>query len=207
MDALDIRSRCAHVLNQVNLASFPRIPNDILEIVFLDTIPVPIDDLTPAILRGALPELSLKILAAKYAWNDQISHGCQEDRCTMSSTATLDQFLVEISDILKSNDSARLQDFLVIEPPFSPLYQSMIRELAGNYPKGSDAALEPRCASTVSTAYNAKGEDASFSALVNFLLQYFVFIRDVDVENLLDTYYMLDDLVQYVISPHALFQR
>lgn len=114
-----------------------------------------------------------------------------------SSTPTLDQFLSEISQILHQQDSSKLCDYLVIEPPYGQVYHSMINELRSAYPKGKDPALEVKCSSSLP---DGLGEDnASWGAFTKFMVQYLSFIRDVDVQNLLETYNLLSELVQYVV--------
>lgn len=112
------------------------------------------------------------------------------------ATPTIDQFLSEISRILQAKDGAKLQDYLVIEPPYSNLYNVMIAEMRTIYPKGKkEDSLETKCNSALPSARNGE-DDAPWSAFTKFMVQYFTFLRDVDIQNLLDTYNILSELVQ-----------
>lgn len=111
------------------------------------------------------------------------------------ATPTIDQFLSEISGILQAKDGAKLQDFLVIEPPYSNLYSAMIGEMRTVYPRGKESVLEAKCNSALPLARNGE-DDAPWSAFIKFMAQYFIFLRDVDIQNLLDTYNILSELVQ-----------
>lgn len=110
--------------------------------------------------------------------------------------STVDQFLGEISRLVRESDGPQLQAYLVIEPPYGDLYQVMIRELRQSFSKGNDEALETKCSSLIPEAQGG-GEVASWTAFTKFMVQYLVFIRDVDIQNLLDTYNLLNELVQY----------
>lgn len=106
--------------------------------------------------------------------------------------SVLDQFLSGIADLVKSRDSAKLQDFLQIEPPLPDIYRQMMGELRQSYPHENDAELQRRCEGLVP---RTKG-GSSWSAFPVFMKLYFSFLRDVNVENLLDTYSMLKGLLK-----------
>lgn len=112
----------------------------------------------------------------------------------MAQTPILDQFLGSLAEIVQSRDGAKLQDFLQIEPPLSEIYQRMIEELRQQYPPGpqSDTTLQQRCESLVP---KTKG-GSSWSAFPTFMKLYFSFLRDVNVENLLETYNLLRALLK-----------
>lgn len=113
------------------------------------------------------------------------------------ATPTVDQFLTEISRIVREQNSLQLQDYLVVEPPYGQTYQSMIRELRQVFPKGSETALEAKCEGTIPEA-QGNAETGSWSAFIKFMVQYLTFLRDVNTQNLLETYNLLNELVQYV---------
>lgn len=113
----------------------------------------------------------------------------------MTSTSTLEQFISEISKILREKDALKLQDYLIIEPPYSNIYNAMIGELRHAFPKGTEDRLDAKCSSGLPEARNGE-DDAPWTAFVKFMVQYFCFLRDVNIENLLDTYNLLSDLVQ-----------
>ncbi|KAF2417524.1 hypothetical protein EJ08DRAFT_599955 [Tothia fuscella] len=111
------------------------------------------------------------------------------------STPTIDQFLSEISRFLRLQDGSALQNVLVIEPPYQPAYNSVITELRSTYPTGNEAKLEAKCSQALPEA--REGIDGSpWTAFVKFTAQYFTFLRDVNIERLLDTYNQLSELVR-----------
>lgn len=119
-------------------------------------------------------------------------------------TPTLDKFLDETNNILAVKNGQQLQSYLIIEPPFNDLYNSMISEIRNQYPKGKEEALESKCQRALPQAQEDE-DGSSWSTFVKFIANYFAFIRDVDVKNLLDTYNLLSELQQYVqedISKH-----
>lgn len=112
----------------------------------------------------------------------------------MPGTPTLDRFLSEISRILREKNGLQLQDYLVIEPPYALQYNTMIVELKNGFSKDKPDALEMKCHTALPEARS--GEDSSWTAFIKFIAQYFFFIRDVNINNLLDTYNLLAELVQ-----------
>ncbi|KAG9543781.1 hypothetical protein KCU79_g17344, partial [Aureobasidium melanogenum] len=115
------------------------------------------------------------------------------------ATPTLDQFLSEINRITLSKDSFQLSQYLVIEPPYAPSYNTIINELRKVFPKGSDtdAALEKKITKAVKVIDGGDDvEVASWSAFSRFMVLYFGFLRDVDVGNLLETFGLLSEVLQ-----------
>lgn len=111
------------------------------------------------------------------------------------ATPTVDQFLGEISRLIRDGDGPQLQAYLVIEPPYGNLYHVMIRELRQSFSKGNEEALERKCSSSIPEAQGG-GDVASWTAFTKFMVSYLVFLRDVDIQNLLQTYNLLNELVQ-----------
>lgn len=111
---------------------------------------------------------------------------------TMPPTQTIDQFLSEISSIVREKNGAKLQDYLVIEPPYSNLYAAMVNEMRQNYPRGREGPFEAKCRKVLPT----DEEDAHWNGFIKFMVQYFVFLRDVNIDNLLETYNALSEVVQ-----------
>ena len=110
----------------------------------------------------------------------------------MAATPTIDQFLGEIASIVREKNSIKLQDYLVIEPPYTNLYGEMVIELRRAFPKGREDALESKCSKVLPT----DDDDAQWSAFVKFMVQYFTFLRSVNIDNLLETYNALSEVVQ-----------
>lgn len=108
-------------------------------------------------------------------------------------TPILDQFLRSVAGFVQNRDGAKLQDFLQIEPPLSDIYQQMIQELRRRYPSPQgDNGLLQRCEGLVPRTKGA----SSWTAFPTFMKLYFAFLRDVNVENLLETYNRLRGLVK-----------
>ena len=114
------------------------------------------------------------------------------------TTPTFDQFLLEIARILREKNGAQLQDVLIVEPPWKPLYEATVTELRRVFPASdSQDALEAKCKTVLPPDGGADGE--SWSSFVNFLVRYFSFLRDVDVTHLVETHDMLKALLKLVL--------
>ena len=119
------------------------------------------------------------------------------------ATSTLDKFLSEISNLLRSKNGLKLRDYLVIEPPFAQIYNQLITEIRSTYPKGQEDGLETKCSNALPEARDGVDGSASWTAFIKFMVQYFNFLREVDVSNLLETYNQLSELLQYVAPHHS----
>ena len=117
---------------------------------------------------------------------------------------TIDKLLGEIARIVQEKNGIQLQDFLVIEPPLPPLYNQIVSELKQAYPTlSSHDALEKKCKSFI-PEYEEGDDGGSRSSFILFLVKYFAFLRDVNVENLVETHDMLKALLKWVIRPSHL---
>ncbi|KAF9890120.1 hypothetical protein FE257_006281 [Aspergillus nanangensis] len=112
-------------------------------------------------------------------------------------TPVLDRFLSGIADLLKTRDGAQLQDFLQIEPPLSDVYHQMAGELQRHYPNGS-AKEEDLLRICDGLVPRTKG-GSSWTAFPTFMKLYFSFLRDMNVENLLETYNLLKALLNQCV--------
>ncbi|KAL9614008.1 MAG: hypothetical protein Q9167_001488 [Letrouitia subvulpina] len=110
------------------------------------------------------------------------------------ATPTLDKFLGEIGRLMRKKDGAQMQNYLLYEPPWPPLYEQMISELRQTYPEFNKAPLEQKCTEAL-PADEDDGQGSSFSAFIAFLHRYFAFIRDVDVGQLVETHDKLKSLL------------
>jgi hypothetical protein len=112
----------------------------------------------------------------------------------MGQTPVLDQFLGSLQDIIQKRDGTKLQDFLQLEPPLSDIYQRMIVELQQNCGSGpkADADIQQRCERLVP---RTKGS-SSWTAFPTFLKLYLIFLRDMNTDNLLETYNQLKALLK-----------
>lgn len=113
-----------------------------------------------------------------------------------SDTPVLDSFTASIAELIRNRDGAKLQDYLQIEPPLSQVYQQMVVELQRKYPSNdkNEEQLLKKCEGLVPSVDTG----SSWTAFANFMRSYFTFIRDVNVDNLLDTYNLLKGLLKYV---------
>lgn len=110
-------------------------------------------------------------------------------------TPVLDRFLSSLADLIRQRDGLKLQDFLQLEPPLPDVYQQMVDELRRQYPAGSsqkDVDLQRRCEGLVP---RSKGS-SPWAAFPTFMRLYLTFLRDVNVENLLETYNLLKGLLK-----------
>ena len=111
------------------------------------------------------------------------------------ATPTATSFISEISSLLASRDSQKLAQYLVVEPPYSASYETIIQELRRAHPKGSpDDALEAKVNAGLTSIKD--GGASGWAAFVKFMTVYFGFLRDVNIGNLLETYNLLSDLLQ-----------
>lgn len=108
--------------------------------------------------------------------------------------SVLEQFTSSIGELVSNRNGGQLQDYLQLEPPLPPIYSQMINELRQRYPSGprGDAELLKLCESILP---NAKGA-ISWSAFPPFMKLYFSFLRDVNTDNLLETYNLLKALLK-----------
>lgn len=112
-------------------------------------------------------------------------------------TPVLHRFLSDVADLVRDHNGAKLQDFLQIEPPLPPIYSQMVDELRRFYPSGQhgDAELLRRCEGLVP---RPKG-GSSWIAFPTFMKLYLSFLRDVNVDNLLETYNLLKGLLNQCV--------
>ncbi|KAF2703156.1 hypothetical protein K504DRAFT_444386 [Pleomassaria siparia CBS 279.74] len=112
-------------------------------------------------------------------------------------------FCTEVNTALRNRDANKLQSILLLEPPFPPVYQQLIDSLKKKFP-GNDSTAEKRLEDVVKRLVTEAGEGedddgrpiASWSPMVTFLVGWMAFIRDINIENLLETYERLSDLQQ-----------
>lgn len=114
------------------------------------------------------------------------------------SPPTLDQFLGEIAGIIKEKNGTQLQEYLIYEPPLPPLYNKIVSEIKQFYPTNSQKALENKCISFI-PEYDEGDDGGSRTSFIMFMVKYFTFLRDVNVDNLIETHDLLKALLKYVI--------
>lgn len=111
------------------------------------------------------------------------------------SPPTVDKFLGEIAQILRDRDGVKLKQYLVYEPPFVPLYEQMISEIRQVYGPGIHDALEKKCTSFI-PEYDDEVDGGSRASFITFMVRYFIFLRDLDVTNLVETHEKLKALLK-----------
>jgi hypothetical protein len=92
------------------------------------------------------------------------------------------KFLSSISQFLHTKDAASLADFLRVEPPLPQTYWELSQELK----RGID----------VEKAVDSIDNDDAWPGFLVFLKEYLEFWRDVNFEDLLETYFQLSALVK-----------
>ena len=113
------------------------------------------------------------------------------------ATPTTEKFLAEIARILREKNGVQLQDYMLLEPPLPPLYNQLVLELKQTYPVFNQARLEKRVLDFIPDY--VEGEDGGSNAsFISFLVKYFSFLRDVNVEQLVETHDMLKSLLKSV---------
>jgi tetratricopeptide (TPR) repeat protein len=113
------------------------------------------------------------------------------------------QFCNTVNAALQSHDGGKLRSILIIEPPFDHIYQQLIDSLKKRYPNNaasSEEALESVLRNGVPETQESEDDKGhpvpAWGAMVSFLAGWMAFIRDVNVDNILDTYERLADLQQ-----------
>ncbi|KAJ5260845.1 hypothetical protein N7524_008478 [Penicillium chrysogenum] len=114
----------------------------------------------------------------------------------MGQTPVLDQFLGSLQELVQNRDGAKVQDFLQLEPPLSDIYQRMVSELRQYYAPGSkaDTELLQRCEPLV-----PRSKGGSWTAFPTFVKLYLIFLRDMNTDNLLETYNQLKALLNQCV--------
>lgn len=115
-------------------------------------------------------------------------------------TPTLSRFLSETAGVLRSRDADKLCQYLVIEPPYPQIYEQLRAEIRSTYNAQDRTALqrlETVCSDQLSAVLtDPEGNAPTWTAFTKFMAQYFIFLRDVDVSNLLATYELLSEVLQ-----------
>jgi len=111
------------------------------------------------------------------------------------NTPTTDLFLKEIARIITAKDGGQLHEYLRIEPPLPPQYEQMVLELRQAYPAGNQDALEIKCRSFIPD-YMEGDDNASRTSFISSISKYFVFLKDVNVNDLVETHDMLKALLK-----------
>ena len=115
------------------------------------------------------------------------------------ATPTIDKFLGEIARTIGEKDGIQLQNYMVLEPPLPPLYNQIVDELKKTYPVFNQAPLDEKCRQYL-PEYEEGDDGGSWNSFITFVVRYFTFLRDVDVNQLVETHDMLKSLLKSVPS-------
>lgn len=113
------------------------------------------------------------------------------------ATPTINRFLVEIAGFLRTKNGTKIQDFMLLEPPLPPQYDLIVNELRQSFPETHQDALEAKCRSLFPEDEESD-DGGSPAAFIGFTTKYFAFLRDVDVNDLVETHEMLKALLKSV---------
>ena len=115
------------------------------------------------------------------------------------SPPILDKFLTEVAGIIKEKNGIQLQEYLIYEPPLPPLYNKIVSEIKQFFPSTNQKALENKCISFI-PEYDEGEDSGSRTSFVIFMVKYFAFLRDVNIDNLIETHDLLKALLKCVCS-------
>jgi len=111
-----------------------------------------------------------------------------------------------LNSVIQYGDAYQLADYVVVEPPFEdPEVDTFIAFLRHSYSaedETSDQRIEDTIRQVVTETEESEDSEGrpvqSWSSMVTFLLNWMVFLRDVDVEkdNYLEIYQRLKDLLE-----------
>ncbi|KAI9654568.1 MAG: hypothetical protein M1831_005329 [Alyxoria varia] len=188
-----------NILRRLDNGAEPYLSSATLTNIFNRIVGVHPEDLTADILTEARFSLTNAVASEKLRLRE-LRRDEDIEMSLAPGASTLDQFLADISRIIREKNDVQLQDYLVIEPPFGNIYLDMINELKQKYPKGSEKKLEATCEEALPKGGEDQDGPPPWTAFTKFLVQYFGFIRDVNIENLLQTYELLCELVKKSIS-------
>lgn len=118
------------------------------------------------------------------------------------STPTIDKFLREIARIIRKKDGTQLRDYMVLEPPLPPLYVQIVDELKRVYPVFNQAPLDEKCREYL-PEYEDGDDGGSWNSFITFFVRYLTFLRDVNVNQLVETHEMLRSLLKSVLSSNT----
>lgn len=109
--------------------------------------------------------------------------------------SVLEQFLATISTFLRTRDDRQLQLYLRIEPPLPDEYTKLSQELKTSYRDGD--ALEVHIEKLI--PYNedeSPEEGGPWPGFLAFMKSYLEYWRDVNFEDLLETYSQLSAVLK-----------
>lgn len=111
------------------------------------------------------------------------------------SPPRIDEFLGDLVKVLLAKDGVRLQQAMILEPPLPPFYNAVVGELKQVYPSNSQVALEKKVGSFIPER-DEDNAGSSRAPFISFVVKYFSFLRDVNIENLLETHDLLKALLK-----------
>jgi hypothetical protein len=113
---------------------------------------------------------------------------------------SLDGVLQKISNALAAADGTKLSEILQIAPPFHRKYDYLVDDVMDAYPLEVDKDWDQNdfLEDHIKAMVQETGRDdaGGWTTMVKFLAGWLAFLRDVDMENLLDFYEALSELFQ-----------
>ncbi|KAI9851611.1 MAG: hypothetical protein M1838_003205 [Thelocarpon superellum] len=119
------------------------------------------------------------------------------------ATPTLDNFLSSVYKLLQSKDAVQLRRYLLVEPPLPDIYSMMITELRQAFPAPRAEALSRKCETLLPENVDRRPEDevgSPWPGFLTFMKEYLEYLREVNVENLLETHQLLSSLTNQCIT-------
>ncbi|KAL9084274.1 MAG: hypothetical protein Q9159_005319 [Coniocarpon cinnabarinum] len=139
--------------------------------------------------RDRAQDLALTVLTAKNTtWTDFQELQVARGRASMMlETEKLEVFLNGVNELVHKGSREELREWLVVDPPFNDDYNAIIARLR-NLPQTIDLQFVVRDAMSAASAQG-------WSSFMPFMHQYLVFLRDLDMTDLLQAYNMLKELL------------
>ncbi|KAI9804701.1 MAG: hypothetical protein M1833_006776 [Piccolia ochrophora] len=119
------------------------------------------------------------------------------------STPTTDQFLSAIAGFLRAKNALQIRSYILVEPPLPDIYSTLATELRRSFSQTNGPALERKCNDLLPEDPDRGPNDeqgTSWPAFVSFMKEYLEYIRDVNVQNLVETHQVLSGLVNQCIT-------
>ncbi|KAJ4987721.1 cop9 signalosome complex subunit 12 [Stagonosporopsis vannaccii] len=117
------------------------------------------------------------------------------------------QLCTAVNNAIKARNAVELASIVLLEPPFPPIYQELVQSLQNSYPQNANNSedrldqLVRRVVTETAEYEDEQGKPVQgWNAMVSFLVGWMIFLRDMDLSNLLHTYQGLKDLQEQANS-------
>lgn len=106
------------------------------------------------------------------------------------------EFLGQVRKFVKAQDANELRKWLQVEPNAPQIYRDLAAEVRSNHARGT-RSLESAIERQLPEEDNVpEGQATPWPGFVTFMIDYIVFWRDVDFEDLLRAHTLLSGLVK-----------